>query len=102
MRTQAISSKIGSKNNKIERSDTVETSDIKNLLLNESDPYQSDPKVITSVKVESDRTNMIPYSRSLNEDNLDVIKDIVKTKKRSSFELTSENQDIYSNENVSR
>lgn len=89
------------KNHMIKRSESVETNDIKNLLLNGTDPIEENPYVMPSVKPTSDMTNMIVYSRSLNEDEV-VIKDEAEPQRKSSFDVTSENQDNVMNDNASR
>ena len=83
---QAINSKA---NEKKVRNESVETNDIKRMLLNGTDQIEQNQYVIPSVKPISDKSNVLVYSRSLNEDEVDEIVQY-KAKRKSSFEVLSE------------
>jgi hypothetical protein len=57
-----------------QRAESVETNEIKRLLLNGTDPIEDNPFLMPSVKPISDKPNVLEYSRSLNEEEADEVR----------------------------
>jgi len=57
-----------------QRAESVETNEIKQLLLNGTDPIEDNPFLMPSVKPISDKPNVLEYSRSLNEEEVDEVR----------------------------
>ena len=57
-----------------QRNESVETNEIKQLLLNGTDPIEDNPFLMPSVKPISDKPNVLEYSRSLNEEEADEVR----------------------------
>lgn len=82
------------------RNESVETNEIKRLLLNGTDPIEENPYLIPSVKPISDKPNVLEYSRSLNEDEVDEVREQTKVMRKSSIDAATEQpeKDPYDNQ----
>jgi hypothetical protein len=79
----------------------LETNDIKKLLLNGTDPIEENPFMMPSVKPMSEKSNVIAYSRSLNEDEV-IEESQTKVLRKSSLDAATEHQENDAYENGSR
>ena len=80
------------------RNKSMETNEINKLLLNGTDPIEESPYIMPSFKPISEKSNVLAYSRSLNEDE-GIEEAQRKEKRKSSIDAPSENQenDPYAN-----